>query len=764
MAAVTVRHRLLTPGGTPVAARTVTAELITPSPLLADGSGSIVVAATDVSDNIGWVDLPLIPQSELGAVGSHYRITVAETWITYYCVVPAGVTPILLGNILVDPDSLDPLPPQTAALYLARAELGLPGGPVPLGDDGKIASQYLPPVGGGAVDSVNGKTGIVELDAADVGALTQDEADDRYAPIGAAAATPLMTKTFCPDDYGAVGDGIADDHAAVLAAWNAMWTWLKAFQKKQNYANFLIPEGKHYRVDASIGSRLLTSDQARAILPIPMIPRTGWTKKTVRIIGVGEHYLIRPAELGGEPEQIVPPCSLFFDSGATVHTWSNTLGLPCGIGATDADMTDAEGNTFSNVHVTLQDITIVQNDNPSLFAINLEQISTARIERVRGAIVSVLDTAPLCTHPTGGFLLLPRSNNNIAITVRDLVVEGHFTGIPMTEHASVGNAIALRCVIGLANRRPNSHHSLMHMIKIEQCLYGLAGYDPSGPGARTAFGWSGEFSFLDLEHYAYQNDPVAKEFYTPIYPGADFWDENNVITALIKMDRVNSEPAPPTGCGVAPFGESASAYVRGAANKIALWDRKMETPVDRLSNDPTPPADDELLFDGLDGPGADFDNGGTPIVLGMEWRATSPRRIKGIRYWRATAAMPANATGRLYKVTGQVVVAGTDVTFAAGAATGWIVALFVEPIVPVVGDRYEVAVRMPNGRYTATPSWWDSGPGALGRTSGGLRAENTHDTEAAGQGSFVEGAMAFPAASGNGSNYWVDVIATPDMG
>ena len=71
------------------------------------------------------------------------------------------------------------------------------------------------------------------------------------------------------------------------------------------------------------------------------------------------------------------------------------------------------------------------------------------------------------------------------------------------------------------------------------------------------------------------------------------------------------------------------------------------------------------------------------------------------------------------------------------------------------------SVRMPNGRYTATPSYWDSGDGALGRTSGGLRAENTHDTETAGQGGFAEGAMAFPGGNGNGANYWVDVIASP---
>lgn len=581
---------------------------------------------------------------------------------------------------------------------------------------------------------------------------------------GGIAANPLFGKTFCPEDYGTpVGDGVADDYASVIAAWNDMWTWLKAFPKKQNFANFYIPSDKHYRVDTSNGARLLTTDQARAILPIPMIPRTGWTKKTVRIIGGGDHYLVRPAELGGQPEQIAPPCSLFFDSGATVHTWSNTLGLPCAIGATDSDMTDNTGNTFSNVHIFLKDITITQSDNPSLFAVNLEQCSTARVEGVRGAIVSVLDVAPFPTHKTGGFLLLPRSNNNVAVTVRDLIVEGHFTGIPMTEHAYVDNAIALRCVIGLMNRRPNSHHSLMNMLKIEQCLYGLAGYDPAVAGAKTAYGWTGEITFIDFEDYAYQNDPVAKQFYAPIYPGSHYWDENNVITALIKQDRVNSEPLPPTGCGVAPSGESNTAYVRGTANKIALWDRKMETAVTRLNNDPTPPIDPVTLMGSTFAEDTVFDNGGAAICMGMEWRITGAGTLIGLRYRRADSTMPATPTGKVYKVSDQSEVAGTSVTFAAGASIGWIEVMLPTPVALVVGERYIVQVRMPNGKYTAKTSYWDSGAGATGRTSGILRAENNNDVTppTPSQGNFREGAHGFPNGNGNGANYWVDIIVQP---
>jgi len=58
--------------------------------------------------------------------------------------------------------------------------------------------------GGGAVDSVNGKTGVVVLDAADVG-----------------AAEVINVK-----DFGAVGDGVADDWLAIQKAiYHASWQW-----------------------------------------------------------------------------------------------------------------------------------------------------------------------------------------------------------------------------------------------------------------------------------------------------------------------------------------------------------------------------------------------------------------------------------------------------------------------------------------------------------------------------------------------------------
>ncbi|WP_051778795.1 hypothetical protein [Streptomyces sp. NRRL S-241] len=78
---------------------------------------------------------------------------------------------------------------------LATTAAGAPSGVATLGADGKVPAAQLPAAGGGAVDSVNSKTGVVVLTAADVGALDQAAADARY-PLATAAVLVAGTQTI----------------------------------------------------------------------------------------------------------------------------------------------------------------------------------------------------------------------------------------------------------------------------------------------------------------------------------------------------------------------------------------------------------------------------------------------------------------------------------------------------------------------------------------------------------------------------------------
>jgi hypothetical protein len=105
--------------------------------------------------------------------------------------VPGGAGPIDFDDLVdVDPETFGPVPQPQAAWRVALNER------VPEdGADGEVlvfhpaGNQWEPGGGGGgAVDSVNGQTGVVELDAGDVGAAADDDPrlSDARVPTGGA--------------------------------------------------------------------------------------------------------------------------------------------------------------------------------------------------------------------------------------------------------------------------------------------------------------------------------------------------------------------------------------------------------------------------------------------------------------------------------------------------------------------------------------------------------------------------------------------------
>ncbi|MGW8767671.1 collagen-like triple helix repeat-containing protein [Streptomyces sp. NPDC055815] len=97
---------------------------------------------------------------------------------------------------------------------LAASAAGAAGGVASLGPDGKVPAAQLPTLSGdGAVDSVNGKTGVVVLAASDVGALDLAAADARYVRPSGIPVTSVAGKTgavtLAAADVGAEAAGTA---------------------------------------------------------------------------------------------------------------------------------------------------------------------------------------------------------------------------------------------------------------------------------------------------------------------------------------------------------------------------------------------------------------------------------------------------------------------------------------------------------------------------------------------------------------------------
>lgn len=571
---------------------------------------------------------------------------------------------------------------------------------------------------------------------------------------GTSATLPL----FNVETYGAVGDGTTDDFPAIRAAWDAMLA-------SPVGGLVYFPRAVTYRVDAAVVGRLAVSlDDARALFPIPMRSRA-LAKLSYGLLGVGEPYAVRAADLGGTPGQVQTASVLRVDYG-TPFAWSATDGLPSIVGATDADMTDPEGNTFSNVHFTVGNLIIRQPVNPSLCALNLEQCSTVRLRDVRVDVNAVLDDIPEPTHPTGAGILLPRSNNNVVVDCGHILVEGHYTGLTLTEHLRCDSVIPLRCKIGLAVRRPCSHNGLVHHVKLEQCPWGISGYDPSGTepdgGVVPIPGWTGVIGYLDIEDYAYNG--TVPWIYAPT-AGAHVNDAEGKFRGEIGFcHRVNSEPPSPTGIGVGPGGGSSSLYVIGPSgtnSPIAIYGENHDVAATRLASPNAPAVNLYRLWDAVTGPATSAVDAGA-INLGTKVQVTAASEATRIAFWKV-ADVTGAITGRLWRKDGSTYTqVGSDVTFSFDPAfEGWVFAEFSTPVAlevatgPMTGAVYIPTVHFPD-RWPFTGSYWDSGAGGSGVISGPLRAYSNID--AGGQGVFSSGAITNPpTTSGSGGGYWVDL-------
>ena len=97
--------------------------------------------------------------------------------------------------------------------------------------------------GGGAVESVNGLTGVVVLGAADVGALTQTAGDARYLQPATAAGTYLplaggsvLTGTIGPTTTNAVDTG------TTALRWRKLWAVNAEFTNPPSYGGAAQPK------------------------------------------------------------------------------------------------------------------------------------------------------------------------------------------------------------------------------------------------------------------------------------------------------------------------------------------------------------------------------------------------------------------------------------------------------------------------------------------------------------------------------------------
>ena len=139
-------------------------------------------------------------------------------------------------------------------------------------------------------------------------------------------------------------------------------------------------------------------------------------------------------------------------------------------------------------------------------------------------------------------------------------------------------------------------------------------------------------------------------------------------------------------------------------------------------------------------------NEDSPLELGVRFKSSAAGFIKGIRFF-SPSNQSGTYTGHLWTSAGTLL---DSVKFVNVAAGGWQEVLFSTPVRISADSMYVASYYTTSGRYAATP-------GGLTNpvTSGSLIAQPN--------GVYRYGMAGFPSnSSGNGNNYWVDVVFVPD--
>ncbi|MFF4412120.1 hypothetical protein ACFYY8_06275 [Streptosporangium sp. NPDC001559] len=205
----TITNTVKDASGAPVSGVQVTAHLVAASGFLA-GGGEIVKEVATASAADGTWSLTLTPTESLAYPdGAHYVVSEGERRHTI--TVPAtgehNVADVLISTPGVRAD-VGLTVTSGDARYERTSQRGQPNGYPSLGADGLVPTSQLPAgQGGDAVSSVNGRTGVVTLTAADVGAATAGHTHTGvYDPAGTASS--LMTSHT----------GAADPHPQYVTA------------------------------------------------------------------------------------------------------------------------------------------------------------------------------------------------------------------------------------------------------------------------------------------------------------------------------------------------------------------------------------------------------------------------------------------------------------------------------------------------------------------------------------------------------------------
>ncbi len=231
--------------------------------------------------------------------------------------------------------------------------------------------------------------------------------------------------------------------------------------------------------------------------------------------------------------------------------------------------------------------------------------------------------------------------------------------------------------------------------------------------------------------------------------GAPASDGGSAITGYRITPYVGATPQTPTTIA----GTATGGTVTGLTNGVAYTFRVAATNAIGTGSESAPSAavtPYDTIFD-LATPGMLDSGDAGSVELGVRFHSEVGGKVEGLRFYKA----PANTgthIGTLWTSGGEKL---AEATFTNETASGWQQVKFSGPVTIKAGATYVASYLAPLGHYSA------NGPTlATAITNGPLVAEASGTS---GNGIYAYGTgVHFPTETYNASNYWVDVLFTPE--
>lgn len=253
-------------------------------------------------------------------------------------------------------------------------------------------------------------------------------------------ATYSESHVFNVMAYGAKGDGVTDDTAAINAAVTAAFN--AGVADSSFYGEVYFPPAIYLLSGATTQS---SSYKGNAQIPLPLQATTG-VKFTMVFRGA------REASALPHWQQTAIQKSGAVLVSTIAQSVSGTWGPPSVIGGpTPAQGYGQASGLFNNMLISIQGLTIIVPSNPQTMGFDFSgmaeiSVTTATVN-ASTAPGSGLPTVP--THSWAAGIYTPQRQNNDMCLIENFSCEGMYVGMILSEHLTINHAQVIYCKIGL---------------------------------------------------------------------------------------------------------------------------------------------------------------------------------------------------------------------------------------------------------------------------------------------------------------------------